>query len=180
MNAVGPLAYGIAHWHGPLVLERESQQAGRPSLVALGHGLRLTEAPWIEVAVHQPGSRLAASHPAILVTAVTHRLDQEAAERRARGMPSRPDGSWEPSAQTFTVDVDGEPMPLPALYGGELRSGALRLGDAVLMITSYRYPDWDGMSLVHVSDLTPYVLGALKDVHRRQSLPPLWTDPPPE
>jgi len=179
MTTAGPLAYGLLHWQGALVLERESQQAGRLALVALGHGLRWTEDCWIEVAVHQPGSKLALSHPAILVTAVDHRLDLEAGERRARGLPGGAPLHWRLEEQPVEVRVDGRPLPLAVRGGGDLRSGAVRFAGAVLMITSYRCPDWDGLPLSRVSDLTPYLLGAVADVKRRQALPPRWADPPP-
>lgn len=160
--------YGLARWPGIRVLERESHRGEVPKEIALGHGLRWSDAAWVEVATFHPDDTASAMPNEHWTLKIQARLESEA-EERAHSQRSRDIPAGEPVLCVDTsLIADGQRVSAETWRLGELRCCAFSASVGSLVMVTW-IGEWprDARDLVPITDLTEYRVGLQTDLPRR-------------
>lgn len=164
------VAYGLGDsFAGPRILERWSRRGTVAKEIALGHGHRWSDQPWLEVATVNPVLVPEFYPQQMWDRRVRSRLESEREELTGRRLWHRTSGSGTEDADAVRVKVStGELLEFPLQHLGPLSCGAAASTEGALIVITWLGP-WStqGLDLKRVETLEPYVLGLEQDRHRR-------------
>jgi hypothetical protein len=162
------VAYGLPKsFAGPRVLERESWTSMMRKEIALGHGLRWTGEPWIEVGTFQPNSRNALSTSDNLAKSVSTRLEGEVEDLAGR-LVSGIRGQRFVEEPPMRITIDGVPIDVVTRRCGPLAAAGFHtVENALVIVATCEVRPIIPIDLTHICDLEPYRSGIETDLPRR-------------
>ena len=164
------VTYGLGDaYAGPGVLERWSRRGSVALEIALGHGLRWSDEPWLEVATLNPALVPEFYPQQVWSRRVRARLESEQDELIGRHLWDR--RVEQPVDHTHVARVKvsgGEHLEFPLQHLGPLSCGATMSSEGALIIMTW-VGRWhsDDLELQRIQLLEPYIQGLERDRQRR-------------